>query len=104
MGEVGRVEVEADAAGLGPAQPAGEVLGGQSVAINGLAAGLGIEGVEIEPLSAGEQFQHLVEIGAHLVTVAGPAGIAAGGHDAAAGDAFLGSLEAAHIVGLPAVE
>jgi hypothetical protein len=104
VGEVGRVEIETDATGLGPAEPAGEMLRLEFVAIHVLVAGLGVEGVEVEALFAGEELQHLIEIGAHLVAVAGAAGIAAGRHDPAAGEAILRGLEAPDVVRLPAMQ
>src|SRR5688572_9015557 len=87
--EVGWVEVEAHAARLGPAEPAREVLRLELVAVDDLVAGLGVEGVKVEALLAGEEFQDLIEVGAHLVAVARAAGVTSGGHDAAAGEAVL---------------
>ncbi len=52
--EVRRVEVEADAERLGPVDPAGEVLGPDLVAIDGLAAELAVEGVQVEAVPCRE--------------------------------------------------
>ena len=98
------VEVQADLARLGPAEPVGEMRRLDLVAVDDIGAGLGVECVEVEPLPAGQELEHDIDVGAHLVAVAGAAGMAAGGHDAAGIDPVAGSFKAADVVSLPAVQ
>ena len=84
VGEEGGVEVHPDPLRLRPVDPAAEVLGLERVALDLLAAGLGVAGVEVEPVRAGDQRQGLVEVGPELVRRAGLAGIVAGDGQAAA--------------------
>ena len=68
-----------------------------------LAAGLGVAGVQVQAVRAGDQRQGLVQVGPQLVGRAGLARIIAGDRQAAA--QFLARvLESAHVVALPAVQ
>ena len=84
MREEGGVKVDAVVVLLGPVDPAGKMLGLELVALDLLAAGLGIDGVQVQPVRAGDQAVGLVQVAAQLVGVARLAGIVAGGGDAAA--------------------
>ena len=101
--EARRVEVDAVVVGPGPVAPGGEVLGPQLVAVDALAAGLGVHGVQVEAMRAGEQLVDLVEVGAQLVGRARLAGVVSGGRDAAR-ERLARVLEAADVVALPAVQ
>ena len=79
------------------------MLGPKLVALDLLAAGLGVAGVEVQAVRAGDQREGLVEVGAQFVGRAGLAGIVARDRQAAA-DRLAGVLEAADVVALPAVE
>src|SRR5207247_4235268 len=87
----------------GPDEPGGEVFGAEPIALDGPAAGLGVDGVQIDTMFTWQEAQSLVEISAQLLGVAGLAGIVAGGLDAATGQALV-VLEAADVVALPAVQ
>ena len=104
VGEVGGVEVQAQRALLAPVDPALELGGGVGVALHFLAAKIGVAGVEVEPVFAGDEREGLVEVCPEFVQRAGFAGVVAGGLDAAAGQALCGMFGAAHIVALPAVQ
>ena len=103
VGEIGRVEVHADPPGLRPVDPASEMFGLESVALDLPAAGLGIAGVEVQAMRAGQERQRLVQVGPELVGRAGLAGIMAGDRQAAA-ELLAGVLESADVVALPAVQ
>ena len=68
-----------------------------------LAAGLGVGGVEVEAVGAGDEGEGFFEVGAEFVGRAGAAGVSAGDGEAAA-DGFAGVLEPDDVVALPAVE
>ena len=88
MGEAGGVEVDADAQGFGPIDPAGEVFKGDGIAVDFFAGEFAINGVEVDAVFAGDERKGFFEIGAEFVGGAGLAGVIAGGGDAAAeGDA-----------------
>ena len=79
------------------------MLGPELVALDPLAARLGVAGVEVEPMRAGDQRQGLVEVGPQLVGVRALPRIVAG--DARPPPIGLaGALEAADVVALPAME
>ena len=103
VGEVGGVEVHAHALRLGPVDPPLEVRRLEGVALDLLSPGLGIAGMEVEPVSAGNQSQSLVHVGSELVGRTGPARIVAGNRQAPA-QLGAGVLEAADIIALPAVQ
>ena len=88
---------------LGPVDPPLEVRGLDLVALDFLSTGLGIAGVEVEPVRAGDQRQRLVQVGAQLIGRARLARIIAR-HRQSAADRFAGVLETADIVALPAVQ
>src|SRR5262249_9506517 len=101
--EEGAVEVEPEPPRPRPVDPAGEVLGSESVALDRPAARLGVDGVQVEAVPAGDQAQGFFQVAAQLVGVARLAGVVAGRLDAAAGQAEV-VLEAADVVALPAVQ
>ena len=88
---------------LGPRQPAGEVVGFDGVAIDLAPAELAVDGVQVQPVLAGQQAVGEVQVGPQLGRRAGLAGVVAGGDQPAAEGAGVG-LEAADVVALPAVE
>ena len=79
------------------------MLGQEFIARNRLAAGLGVDGVQIETMSAGNQAIDHVQVAAQFAGVAGFAGIVARGGDAAA-QLALGVVKATHVIPLPAVQ
>ena len=85
-----------------PVNPAAEVRRFQLIALDPHAAGLGIHGVEIDAVLAGEKLQRLLEIGAKLVAVGRAAHVVAGRQDAAREHRV--ALEAGDIIALPAVQ
>ncbi len=87
---------------LGPVDPGGEVLRPQFVALHFLATRLGVDGMQVEPMRAGDQAVGFVQVAAQLVGVAGLAGVVARCRQAPA-KLSVGRLEAAHVVALPAV-
>ena len=103
VGEKRRIEVHADPPGLRPVDPALKVLGLERVALDLPAAGLGVAGVEVQAMRAGQERQRLVQVGPQLVGRAGLAGIMAGDRQAAA-QLLARVLETADVVALPAVE
>jgi len=102
VGEVGRVEVEAQALSHGPVQPVAELLQRVRVPIHRAAALFGVAGVQVELLPAGDELKRLVDVGAQLPCVPRAAGEVSGGGDAARRAAAL-ALAARHVVALPAV-
>ena len=73
------------------------------VTVNSLAPELAVEGVQVEPVCAGNERERLGGVGSEFVGRARFAGIIAGGDDAA-GERPAEILEAAHVIALPAVE
>ena len=102
MGEISGIEIHADAQPAGPVDPALEMGRLDLVAIDRPAAGVQIDGVQVEAMLAGDEAVGRLGVGAELVGGAGPAGVVAGGQDAAAGES-AGPFEPAHVVPLPAV-
>ena len=80
-----------------------EMFGLESVALDLAAAGLGIAGVEVQAMRAGQKRQRLVQIGPELVGRACLARIVAGDRQAAS-QLLAGVLEPADVVALPAVQ
>ncbi len=101
--KVRRVEVEADAEAFGPVDPAGEVLGSDLVAIDGLAAELTVRGVEVEAVRAGNDRERERRIGAQVVGRPRLSWIVASRGEAAA-ETRAELLEPLDIVALPAVQ
>ena len=102
MGEAGGVEVEADLEALGPGDPVLEVLRAEGVAVHAPAAGLGVGGVEVETVGAGDEGDGLLEIGPQLIGRAGASGVVAGDGEAVA-ERGAGVFKTAHVIALPAV-
>jgi hypothetical protein len=102
VGEEGLVEIQAQATGFGPGDPGAEVLRGERVAVHAPAAGLGVAGVEVEAVPAGNERQRLLEVGAQFIGRAGLARVIAGDGQPAAGRG-AGVFKAADVVALPAV-
>ena len=75
----------------------------QGVAVHLLAAHLGIAGMQVEAVAAGNDRKGLLEVAAQLVGRAGLAGVIAGDGEAAA-QLLAGVLEAADVVALPAMD
>ena len=67
------------------------------------SAGLGIAGVEVEAMRAGDQGERLVDVGPKLVGGPGSTGISPGDGEAAA-DRLAEPFEADHVIALPAME
>ena len=105
VGEEGGVEVAAQAPRLAEVHPLLKMLRLEPVAVRPLALVEDrVAGVQVQLRPAGDEGQHLVEVGHQLLGRAGAAGVVAGGLDAA-GQRRVGiGVEAAHIVALPAVE
>ena len=103
MSEVGWVEVHADPPGFRPVDPAAEVLGEEGIALDLLAARLGITGVKVQPMRAGQKRQRLVQVGSELVGRAGLAGIVTGDRQAAP-NLLARVLEPTDVIALPAME
>ena len=103
VGEIRGVEVQADPPGLRPVDPALEMLGLERIALDLPAAGLGVAGVQIQAVRAGNERQGLVQVAAQLVGRAGLAGIIAGDGQAAA-QLLADCLKPADVVALPAVQ
>ena len=103
MREVSRIEIHAQSLFLAPIDPALEVLGKQFVPIDPLAAGLGVTGMEIEAVLAGNQREGLDRVAAQLIGRAGLAGVIAG--DGQPPAQFLACLfKSPHVVALPAMQ
>ncbi len=102
--EKGGVKVQAQAPLLRPRDPAGEVLGGQAIAVDAPAARLGVHGVEVDAVRAGGEGEDLVEVGPEFVAAARAAGVPARGQQAAARHGAGARLETGDVVGLPRVE
>jgi hypothetical protein len=67
------------------------------------APGLGIAGVQIQPMLSRQEAHHLVHVGPQLVGRARFSRICSGRHYAAAGQTVAG-LEAPHVIALPAMQ
>jgi hypothetical protein len=62
-----------------PIDPALELIDGVFVALDFLPVEVGVAGVEVEAVFAGDERERLVEVGSELGQVAGLAGVVAGG-------------------------
>ena len=98
------VEIHAKTAGLGPVDPTLEVLHGVGIAIHLAAAEVGITGVQVEAVLAGDQRQRLLEVSAQFVDRPGFPGVVASGLNAAAGEHCIWFFKTADVVSLPAVQ
>ena len=72
VGEIRGVEVHPDPPGLRPVDPAAKVLGLERVALDLPAAGLGVAGVEVQAMRAGQERQRLVQVGRAARRACGP--------------------------------
>ncbi len=79
------------------------MFGFDLVTVHLFALEIAVYGMQAQPVAAGNQAFGLFDVGAHLVDVAGLAGIVAGGLNTARKLA-VGVLETRHVVGLPAVQ
>ena len=96
------VEVELHAVLLGPLHPALEVFHLDLVAVDELASEVAVYLVQVQAVLSCQQSLDELDVLAHLVDVAGTAGIVSCGLYAAR-ERFV-PLEAHHVVGLPAVQ
>ena len=78
-------------------------VGAQLVAVHLAAAHLGVAGVEVEAVAAGNERERLLEVRPQFVGRAGLAGVIAGDGQAAA-ERLAGVLEAADVIALPAMD
>ena len=101
--ETSAVEVELHVVGLGPVDPALEVLRLDLVAVDLLAAEVAVDGVDVQTMVTGEQRLDLFDVLADLLDVAGLARIVARSLNTS-GELAVGILETGHVVGLPAVQ
>ena len=104
VSEKGGIEVKPDNPVPGPFDPVGKVFRPLFVPIHRLASELGVGGVDIHTLHAGQKVHYLTQIGPDLVAVARLARIVSGGHDTCAGNIFTGIFQTADVIGLPAME
>src|ERR1700736_3744792 len=72
--EEGAVEIQTQAARFGPVDPRSEVRWAELVALHFAAAGLCIDGVQVQAMLAGDQPQCLLDVGTQLAGVACLAG------------------------------
>ena len=103
MREERRVEVQAQAARLGPIDPTREMFGRQFVPLDGLAPSLSIHRMQIDAMRAGDQRQRLGQIAAEFIAVASLTGVVPGRGQTAVQLAAAG-FESAAIVALPAMD
>ena len=102
MREVSGVHVEPGGVRAGPVNPAAEVPGLELIAVHPRAAGLGIHGVKVDAVPAGEKAQRLLEVGAKLVAVGGAAHVVARREDAAGKHGI--AFQSGDVIALPAVQ
>ena len=103
MREIRRVEIQAQAIRLGPVDPALELGGCQSVAIDLAAAEVRITGMEVEAVAAWNERVRLFQIGTQLDNAARLARIVAGDGKAAA-EFSADFFKAADVIALPAMQ
>ena len=97
------VEVDARPVVSGPVDPTLKMTRFERVALDALPSGLGIDGVKVEPMTAGDQGKSLLQIRTQLVGRSRFARIIArDGQPPAQGQTRV--LEASNIIPLPAVE
>ncbi len=102
MGEIRRIEVQPETVRARPIDPALELRDRVFVASDGLAAEVGVAGMQIDAVRAGNQGKRFFQVAAQFVERARLAGVVAGDGEAAA-EFGAGFLEAAHVVALPAM-
>src|ERR1035438_6485320 len=102
--KIGLVEIHSQAVGLGPIDPALEVPGLDFVALHEFSSVVEVRSVHGQPVLTGNHGEGLLDVGAELGDGASFAGIIAGGLNASSRKLRAGSLEAAHVVSLPAVQ
>jgi hypothetical protein len=81
MAERGGVEVKLEIVGLGPLDPALEMLDTDLVTIDELSSEISIDLMEVDAVVAGQKSLHELQVGTDLVDVAGTSRIVAGGLD-----------------------
>ncbi len=103
VGEKRGIEIQSHAALTGPINPILEVRRRQFVAFDAPPGGLGVNGVQVQPMLAGNEAKSLFQVGPQLIRVSGPAGMASG--DRQASSQFgAGVFETAHVVALPTMD
>ena len=103
VGKAGGIEIEPHSPLLRPLDPGLEVGRFNLVAINLLPGKLAIEGMQVEPVAAGDEGEGHIEIGPQFIRRAGLARIIAR-HGQSAAEFLARMLKAADIVPLPAME
>ena len=83
MGEIARIEINPESPRLAPIHPALELSDRVGIAIHTASGKVGVAGMDIQSVLAGNERERLVEIGTELRDRAGLAGIVARGLDAA---------------------
>ena len=101
--KVSWIEVHAQVVGLGPIDPALEVLGLDLVAVDVRPAVIEVAGVKIEAMVAGDDAERLLDVAPQLGDGASLPGIVAGGLNAAARQLRACGFESAHVIALPAM-
>ncbi len=87
---------------LGPGDPSGKVFWLQVIALHLFTTGLGVYGVQVEPVGAWNHTVRFVQVTPQLVRVARLARIVAGDGQAAT-QFSVGRLETSYVVALPAM-
>ena len=103
VGKKRGVEIHAQPLGLRPVDPAPEVLRVVLAPLLPLASEIGIAGMEVETVRAGNQREGHPEILTQLLDGPRLAGVVTGGRQAASGEVRSGVLKSPDIVPLPAV-
>jgi hypothetical protein len=102
VGEPGRIKVKPNPAGLCPCHPVLEMGWRNGVAFD-RAGAFEVDGMQIQPMRAGNLGQRHIDVGAQLLGIPGAARVVAAGLNAAA-ERRGRVLESAHVVALPAVQ
>jgi hypothetical protein len=97
------VEVQTQAARASPIEPVREVFRQKLIALDLASAGLSVDGMQVQPVPAGDEAVGQVEVAPQLVGRASLARVIAGGLNAAARQSG-GTLEAADVIPLPTVQ
>ena len=104
MGEEGGVEIEAELPLAGPVDPSLEMLDPDRVAVHRRAPEFAVDGMEVQPVAAGDQGEGLLQVHSQLLRVARPARLAARDLDPAAAERRVRRFEAGQVVALPTVD